>query len=232
MNKLNFLIASILLIFVGAAFPQNRAPERDVQFWTDTQIIFPLLKKKDDKGKESDKLTFSLLGTFRAGRNVTHPVDERIGFGFDYQINKYLSFTPSYLYRAGQPFRGRKEFEHRLRFEVNAEKKWKNFSIKDRNRVEYRIRHSRGDSVRYRNKITLKVPVKKNGKEIFAPFVADEPFYDFREKAWTRNEFSAGISKKLSKSVSSDFFYLLQNNRGNSFKYVNVFGVNLKFRID
>ena len=232
MKKINFLGFLFFLFFSFTAYSQTTPPEDDVQFWNDTQVIFPLIKSKDSKGKEFDRLTFSLLGTLRVGRNVSRPVDERVGVGFDYTVNKYITLSPSYIYRAGQPYRGRKEYEHRVRFDLSLEKKWSYFSIKDRNRVEYRIRNSRGDSVRYRNKIQLKVPVKQNDKEIFAPFVADEPYYDFRENAWTRNELSAGISKKFNNNVSADFFYLWQRNRGNAFKNVNAFGVNLKFRVD
>ena len=232
MKKINFLGFLFFLFFSFTAYSQTTPPEDDVQFWNDTQVIFPLIKSKDSKGKEFDRLTFSLLGTLRVGRNVSRPVDERVGVGFDYTVNKYITLSPSYIYRAGQPYRGRKEYEHRVRFDLSLEKKWSYFSIKDRNRVEYRIRNSRGDSVRYRNKIQLKIPVKQNDKEIFAPFVADEPYYDFRENAWTRNELSAGISKKFNNNVSADFFYLWQRNRGNAFKNVNAFGVNLKFKVD
>lgn len=230
MKKL-IILSALVLLFSVSVFSQT-PPENDVQFWHETQLSFPLIKAKDEKGKEVEKLSFFISGTLRVGRNVSRPVDERIGAGFDITVNKYLSITPSYLYRAGQPFAKRKEYEHRLRFDVSLEKKWSSFSIKDRNRIEYRIRHSRSDSVRYRNKIQLKFPVKQSGKEIFSPFVATEPFYDFREKAWTRNELSAGISKKFSSNASADFFYLWQRNRGNVLRNVNVFGVNLKFKID
>lgn len=171
-------------------------------------------------------------GTLRFGRNLTHFVDERIGFGIELRANKYLTFTPSYIYRADQPFAGRKEYETRLRFDVGLEKKFKSFSIKDRNRIEQRFRNSRADSTRYRNKFQLIIPVKKDGKENFAPFVANEVYYEFQSKRLTRNEFSAGIAKKFNPHFTAEFFYLLQNNRGNILKYVNAIGVNLKFKID
>lgn len=232
MKKINFLPVIFILFFISAANSQIAPPENDVQFWNDTQVSFPLIKSKDSKGKEFDRFSFSLLGTFRAGKNISRPIDERIGFGFDYTINQYASFSPSYIYRAGQPVVGRKEFEHRVRFDLNLEKKWKKFSIRDRNRVEYRIRHSRSDTVRYRNRFQFRVPVKKNDKEIFTAFVGTEPFYDLSSKTWFRNEISAGISQKLTGSASADFFYIWQRNRGNVLKNVNVIGVNLKFTVD
>jgi hypothetical protein len=231
MNK--FLIfAAFLLSANFCAFAQTDPPEDDVQFWNETTVSAPLLKKKDENGKDVEKIGVFVFGNLRVGRNVSRPVDERIGAGLDFYVNKYLTFSPSYLYSAAQPYKGRKEFEHRVRFDLTAGKSWSKFSIKDRNRVEYRIRHSRSDSVRYRNRITLSVPVKKDDKEIFTPFVADEVYYDFSEKEWSRNEFSAGISKKFNKNYSADFFYLLRNNTGNVLKRINVFGVNLKIKID
>lgn len=223
MNKTISSIAFIILIAISVK--AQSAPERDTQFWNETTVSIPI-KNTDDK------LSVFISGTLRMGQNVRHFVDERIGAGFEYKFNKNISYSSSYLYRAGQPLKNRKEYEHRVRFDLSLENKWKNFSLKDRNRVEYRIRHSRSDSVRYRNKIQLKIPVKKDGKELFAPFIADEPYYEFSVKKFTRNEFSAGISKKFSKNFSADFFYMLQNNRGNSFKYVNIGGVNLKFTVD
>lgn len=231
MKKIFYLL-SILTLFCTIDLSAQTPPENDTQFWSDAQVSFPLIKKKDAKGKEIEKLSFFVSGTLRVGRNVSHLTDERIGAGFDITLNKYVTLTPSYLYRAGQPFANRKEYEHRLRFDVSLEKKWSKFSLKDRNRIEYRIRHSRSDSVRYRNKIQLKIPVKDDGKEIFAPFVATEPFYDFQAEAWTRNELSTGISKKFTSNASADIFYMWQRNRGNVLKNLNIIGVSLKFKVD
>lgn len=235
MNKI--LAPCFLLLFVINSYSQSSAPERDTQFWHETTVSFSPCKTKNCDIKFLDSFSGFVSGTLRVGRNITHPVDERIGGGIDMKFSKYFTFSPSYLYRAGQPFEGRKEYEHRVRFDATLENKWDSFSLKNRNRLEYRIRHSRNDSVRYRNKTTLKFPIRKDDKELFSPFVADEPFYDFREKEWTRNEFSAGIGKDFKgkffgaskdKKITLEFFYMLQNNRGNSFKYVNIFGAYLK----
>ena len=229
MKKL--LLSTVVILFCAAAvFPQtNSSPETDTQFWSETKVYFPLVKKTDENGKKTDRMSFFIAGNLRTGQNFRHFVDERIGAGIDLTLTKNVSVSTSYLYRAGQPLKNRKEFEHRVLFDLNLENKWKTFSIKDRNRIERRIRNARSDSTRYRNKIQLKIPVKKDGKEIFAPFVADEPYYDFSQNKWNRNEFSAGINKKIFGKVSADFFYLLQTNDTQILKTVHVFGVNLKF---
>ena len=231
--KINFLLLALTIFFCSNLhFSQTAQPETDFQIWNETQLIFPIVKEKDSQGKQTEKVLFFITGNLRFGRKLPRLVDERIGFGFDFKVNKYVTLTPSYLYRAGQPFQGSKEYENRLRFAVNLEKKWKTFSLRDRNLLEYRLRHSRADSVRYRNKFQFNYPVIKDKKEMFTPFAANEVFYDFREKTFTRDEVSLGLSKKLNKNQTIDFYYLLQANKSGALKYLNVFGVNLKIKVD
>lgn len=228
-----FFVAQFLILSLNAN-AQTTSDNDDVQFWNETTLTFPLLKTTDKTGKKSTKLSGVLIGSLRVGRNVSDFVDERIGFGLDYKINKYFKFSPSYLYIAAQPSVNRKEFEHRLRFDFSAEKKWSHVTLKNRTRVEHRIRHSRSNSTRIRNRTQLVFPIKNSkGKEIFAPFVGDEVYYDFTEEKWSRNEFSAGIGKKFTNNFATEFFYLLRTNaRPTSLRTVNVFGVNLKFTVD
>lgn len=231
--KFPYLFFLIIFCSISAASQTTSpSPEADFQFWNETQIAAPLVKSKDKNGKDFERVTLFISGSLRGGGNYSRFVDERIGFGFDFKINKYLTLTPSYFYRAAQPFQNRKEYENRFRFAATLENKWTRFSVRDRNLVEYRSRNSRTDSVRYRNKLQFNFPVQKNKKEIFAPFVADEIFYDFHDEAWTRNELTLGIGKKFTPTFSADFFYLYQRNRGNVLKNVNSLGVNLKFKFD
>jgi hypothetical protein len=229
-----FRFAALFTIFLCSIqiFSQTVPPESDVQAWSEVQLTFPVIKKKDEKGKEFDQLTFFLVGNLRFGQNLRHFVDERIGFGLDFRVNKNLSLTSAYLYIAAQPLKNRREFENRLRLAATVEKKFRRFSLKDRNLFEYRIRNSRSDSTRYRNRLTFAFPVLKNDKEIFSPFAANEIYYDFSTKNVTRNEVSAGISRKINSNVSTDIFYLWRRNRGNVLTNVNVIGANLKIRID
>lgn len=216
-------------IFVVPTFGQTTSPKSDFQIWNESQIIIPL--KKSEKLK-TERVSLIFYGILRGGKNQKSLIDERIGVGFEFRLNQYVTFTPSYIYRAGKSSENTKEYESRLRFDVGLEKKFKHFSIKDRNRIEQRFRNSHADSTRYRNKFQVTIPVKKNKKEIFAPFVATEPYYEFQSKHWTRNELTIGIAKKFNPNFSAEFFYMLQNNRGNTLKYVNVAGVNLKIKID
>jgi hypothetical protein len=221
----------ILLFSAIVVFGQSTPPETDFQIWNETTFVLPLVKSKDDKGKSFDRLSALFIGTIRFGQNRFAPVDERVGGGFDLVLNKHFNASPTYLYIATQPARGRREFEHRLRFDVIYNHKFKHFSIKDRNRVEYRVRHSRADSVRYRNKFTLSIPVNRDGKELFTPFISDEVYYDFTAEQWSRNDFSPGIAKKFTDKLSGEFFYIWRHNRSGLPKTVHALGFNLKVKL-
>lgn len=221
-----------LVLAVTTTSAQTTAGERDFQVWSETVVNVPLVKKKDSKGKEYKDLSLLFIGSIRLGRNKLFPVDERVGIGFDKRINKYVSITPTYIYKYAEQSPGRKDIEHRVRFDTTLSFAYKELSIKDRNRVEYRIRHSRPDTVRYRNRITFKHPVKKDGKTIFSPFVADEVFYDFRDGRFFRNEFAAGIERKVTSNFTAEIVYLNRYNTGGLPKYINAIGVNFKIEID
>lgn len=229
--KLNLLLLSSVLALASSVYAQSTVPNTDFQVWNETSFALPVAKGKDAKGKSFDRLTLLLLTSLRFGQNRLALTDERIGGGFDLVLDKNFSFSPTYLYIGAQPGRGRREFEHRVRFDLTYSHKFKNFSIKDRNRVEYRMRHFRDNSVRYRNKFTLSVPVKSEGKELFAPFISTEPYYDFAAKQWSRNDFSPGIAKKFNDNLSADFFYLWRHNRSGLPKNVHALGVNLKIKL-
>lgn len=225
-----FFCTAFLLLFASASlFSQTLPPEENSQIWNEIQVTIPLVKSKD---KKVERVSLFLFGTLRQNSNLEYFIDRRIGFGFDFRINDRLRISPSYFYRYGQPFRGRREFENRLRLDVNWEKNFEHFTIKNRSRIEHRLNNSRSDITRYRNRVQFIFPIKKDNKKFFDLFVGTEPFYEIQSKRWTRNEFSVGIIKKLTPHFSTEFFYTLQNNQGNFLKYVNIFGANLKVKID
>ena len=224
----------LLLAAISAISSIARAQEApgDFQVWNETTLVFPVVKVTGDDGKEVDRLSLLVLGTLRLGQNRLYPVDARAGAGLDLRLNKYLNVSPTYVYRRGEALRNRKEYEHRLRFDATIGNRWKNFSIRDRSRLEYRIRNSRSDSVRYRNKFTFAFPVKHKNKEIFSPFIADEWYYDFTAKQFSTNEFNVGITRKLSPNTSADIYYVRRDFKNGQIRYVNGIAVNLKIRID
>ena len=137
-----FAFIFLIFFFSVSGFSQTNLPENDFQVWNETQVFVPLKKSED---KKSDRISLIFYGTLRASRNLETISDKRAGLGFEFRFNKYLTFTPSYLYIADHNIRGARTYESRFRFDLGLEKKFRHFSIKYRNRVEHRLRYSRID---------------------------------------------------------------------------------------
>lgn len=69
-KQISLLLVSCVTFFcfMRTTFAQTSAPENDTQLWTDVQLQHWLNKKKT--------VDLIFTGTFRLGRNVSHPVDE------------------------------------------------------------------------------------------------------------------------------------------------------------
>lgn len=208
-------VSLLLLIPVSAQLDQT-----DNQQWTDVQLAIPVTTQFD----------FNLLGTLRLGRDITHPVDERVGVGFTFRVNKYVTVSPNYLHIGMQPFAGRRIWENRLTFPVQLRFNVGQFRLSDRNQFERRIRNSGVRSTRYRNRFQVEHPIGSD-KLALSLFIADEVFYDWTFDRWVRNRFSVGGSKVFNKHFTQDFYYLRQNDGVSVPGDLNVIGTTLRFRL-
>lgn len=224
MKQISLLLVSCvaLFCFTRTTFAQTPAPENDTQLWTDVQLQHWLNKKKT--------VDLIFTGTFRLGRNLSHPVDERAGLGFAFKLGKYLTFTPSYLYIATQPSVGRKGYENRLTADGTVKFNLGEYTFIDRNLVERRLRNSQADSTRYRNRLRIERPAKLSSKE-YRFFIADEVFYDWSVNEWVRNRFSVGANTVFKTRYTGELYYLRQNDGRSRPGDLHVIGTSLKIRL-
>jgi hypothetical protein len=230
MKRIAVAIAWIAILALGAA-AQTVGENSDIVGWSDLTLIVPL-KKRDENGKRVDQWILNVGGVLRMGRNLKRPVDERGLLSLNYRINKNFTVGSGYLYRRFRPTEARRQYEHRLMFFLLSEKKWTNVTFRNRSLTTYLVKHSRPDTVVYRNRAQLNFPIMKKKKEVVTPFVADEPFYDFREKRWFRNDFFLGVSKQFNPKFGADLFYVRQGFNLGSLRQTNGFGISLRYRID
>ena len=136
----------------------------------------------------------------------------------------WLKLEPGYHHQWSEARNGSDAEEHRLFLAATPGWSVGRFHMEDRSRIEFR--HIDGvDDWRYRNKGKLNVEV---GARWYAcePFVADEVFYGARAGEWTRNRFSIGIEKPLTKELSTELYYLIESNRrGRDWDAFHVLGV-------
>ncbi len=198
----------------------SKVPKADTESWNDVQFTIPL----------STKVDFLIQGTVRIGNNLTTPVDERWGFGFNYRIQKYITVNELYFHREATPPNGKHEDEDRLSFGATLNIPIGGFTLVNRNWLERRWRHPQVDAWRYRNRVRLERPFKIN-KAKFTGYVSDEVFYDWSLHDWVRNRFSVGANHAFNKHFTLEVYGMRQNDGRTRPGDINVLGTMLRFRL-
>jgi len=195
--------------------PATRA---DNQVWSELQLAVPI----------SDKIDLVLLGVVRFGRNVSRPVNERVGAGILVRCGRYLTLLPSYLYVASQPTSINHSTEHRITLEVTPKFPIRSFVVSDRNRVEFHFHSPSPNFVQYRNRMQIEHALPLHDLH---GFVADEVFYDSVASAWIRNRFYLGVAKKVNKHSALEIYYVRQNDGHSRPGDINALGSTFKIRL-
>jgi hypothetical protein len=181
-------------------------PTEDHQFWNEFQLV-------KHTGKKTDLV---LIGVLRIGRDWARPVDERVGVGYAFKLNKFLTVMPTYLHVEYQPYPTRVIHEERLVLNVTGKASLGKFTFTDRNLIERRVRPSVKDFTVYRNRLQIDHPAHL-GHFAFKPYVADEVWHSTQtgargEFGWFRNRISVGMIKQLTEHLSGDIFVLYQSD--------------------
>jgi hypothetical protein len=178
---------------------QSDNPNLDSQFWPDTQANIRI----------APNLNLVLFGTIRLGRNDSAFVNEQAGIGLNRVWGRYLSSSVQYRYIKSEPTPERQAREHRIHMDITPRIYLVHkFVLTDRNRVEWRDVNSR-TSWRYRNRLQLERGMAFRQIKLI-PYLAIEPYYDTRFKAWNRTQLFSGARVPITKHVTFDGFYMRQ----------------------
>ena len=209
-----------VLFCVTNSRSQSAVPESDTQSWNDLQVTIPLSKKAE----------FVITQTLRIGDNLTKFVDEREGFRFNYQIQKYVTLQTLYFHRDAKAPNARPEREERITLGANIRVPLGKFNLNTRNWIEHRWRDPQPDAWRYRNRIQLDHPFKI-GKKKFNWIINDEVFYDSFLNDWVRNRFSVGASHAFNKHLTLEMYVMRQNDGRSRPGDINIIGTVWRVRL-
>lgn len=211
-----------LLIGTAVVASAQAVPDRsDTQSWNDVQLTVPLSKKVD--------LVTKL--TLRFGNNVTEFAENRILFGFAFKPVKNLTITPFYWQVHSRNLRtGKYSDEHQLDVAAVYRLPVGKYGLTHRSTYEYRMLPS-GNSWRYRALAGVDRSLPKKWIKNSKVFATAEVFYDSKPREWTRTRFSVGISRKLTKQLTLDLFYLRQNDGHSHPGDLNVIGTTWKMHL-
>jgi hypothetical protein len=215
-----WLISTLLFLSFISINGQNSSlvQQDDNQSWNDVQLTVPMSKKVD----------FVTQITGRFGKNISRLNDGRFQFGFVYKPDKKWSFHPFYWNIKARDSRSRFRIEHRLNFRIGYKFPIKKFGLSHRSWFEYRIRGT-GNSWRYRPSLTFEKELPKKFKSKF--YVTEEVFYDSILDKFSRNRFTVGINRTLTKKLSVDVYYMRQNDGNSRPGDLNVIGTTWRIKL-
>lgn len=205
-----------LLVSISAAGQDNA----DIQSWNDVQVTVKLNKKVD---------LFS-VATLQFQKNLTQVKDGRFAIGITLKPSDSLSITPFTTLLRFRRSSG--EFRTEYRFSLRAVYRFpvKRFRLSHRSQIEYRFRPG-ANSWRYRPSLTVEKAIPKSFASGLKIFATEEPFYDSASGRFSRNRFSIGVNKVLTKKLSVDIYYLRQGDNFSSPGTIDVIATAWKIKL-
>src|SRR5688572_3508176 len=217
---------AILIIVLGGSIlmweisAQTLQPQDDTQLWNEIQLTVPLTKHFE----------FYTAATARLGGNVTRMNDGRYAIGFGWKPTKSLHILPYYWHIKMRNALGQFRTENRLSVRATYRFPIKQFGLIHRSTYEYRSRRPL-TAWRYRFGMLVEKELPKKFLSSAKAFIGDEVFYDSLLNRISRNRFTAGINKGLSKQLSVDIYYLRQNDRFSRPGNLHVMGVTWRVKM-
>jgi len=219
-NRKVLLFIFLQLFFASPIFSQiNNTDEsrRDTQFRGEVEIAVPLYKE----------LYLTVGGDLRLGQAAKNRfVRGEAGFLYIQKLGRFFTVAPRYRYRAAQEFSGKSESENRLSLDGIVNFKIRKFAVTDNNLFEFRFQRS-GYSQRYRNRLKVSHPIEITKTKIDL-FASDEVYYEWEERAWTRNRFKVGFGNTVGERAGYEIYYMRQNDGFSRPGDLHVFGIEFE----
>jgi uncharacterized protein DUF2490 len=218
---LPYLLLGLLPAKVSSA--QNALPASDSddsQLWTAVQFALPL--------RERTQLILS--GSFRQGRDFSHPVYETGGASVRFWLSRYFAFSPIYQFVATQYYPGVHTRENRLSINGVVSVPIKRLVLDNMHQFDQRFREPQ-NSIRYRSRVQLEWPFRFHDAD-YRLFCWEEAYYDWSPHAWSRNRIAVGGGKRVNSNLALDLFFLKQNARFSRPRDVNAIGITFRIQLD
>jgi hypothetical protein len=213
-----FVVAVVTIVLISdTCFAYD---DGDLQYWSTGGVSFDIDKDWRFTFKEEFRLKES------GGQLYYHHSEA----GFLYKsLSDWIDLGLNYRQAFEKDSEGEWRQENQPSLSVTLKSKLFGFDLSDRSRLEYRDREIKKDIWRYRNKLTIRLPLEFTGLKL-KPYLADEVFINLDEEGYNNNRLYVGVSFELSKNLTGDVFYLWQSSRsGGGRKDINVLGTALKF---
>ena len=215
------ILFTVLVLSIGSySQTMPTADNDDLQLWNDISVTVAVNKKLD--------LVFPL--GFRLAKDLDQVNEGRVGAGFTYKPSDSFSVSPFYVLVRYRNSAGKFKTENRYHLRFIYKFPTKGFGLSHRSQFEYRVRPG-ANTWRYRPSITIEKQLPEKFVKGLKIFATEEPFYDSASGRFSRNRFSVGFNKTLTKKVSFDIYYLRQDDNNSTPGTLDVIGTALKIKL-
>ena len=225
MSRLSKITICFIAALICAGFlsgPCFAFDDGDFQYWSSAKVSFDINKDWQCNFEEEFKFGDD------AGELYYHHSDlgfvyrsfaDWIDLGFNYRQISERSDSE-----------GEWTQENRPHLNVTLKGQLFGLNVSNRSRFEFRDVEDNEDHWRYRNKVTVKLPLELTELKL-KPYLADEVFVPLNDDNITKNRVYAGVSFKVLENMTGEVFYLWQSSRSaGDWNDINVLGTWLKFR--
>jgi hypothetical protein len=171
----------------------------------------------------TDRLNLTIPLVARNSFSLADPQLAGGGPILDFRVNQYVGLSGGYLF-VSLPNTGKGYNVNVPLASATVHSSIKRVRFSDRNRFE-KLFGLPGSPARYRNKVTIDLPLA-SGR--WTPFLSNEIFYDFSQRAWTQNRFQIGIGRRLTPTLKLDTYFLERSDLRVSNNNVHAIGLTLE----
>jgi hypothetical protein len=216
MRRVSCLLFGFIVALGARAYAYD---DHDFQVWNTDAEEFKI--DKDSKVVMEEE--------FRWGNNASEFYYHHYDAGYFYNLKKWLNVGGGYR-QVYQLSKGKFKAENEPYVTATLLFEKKGFAFDSRNRLEYRHFGYQDDSLRYRNKFTLKFPWKFTKLQM-QPYVSDEVLIGIGPSITelNQNRLYAGFGANLTKNLKAELYYMLLSSKSSGiWNDANVLGTKFK----
>lgn len=192
----------------------------NLEYWQTTGISLDVNKD----------LAIHVEQEFRVGRQNVNPYLYSINLGLVYKsLADWVDIGFDFKKEYEKDNNGKFRQENRPHLNVTLKGRLFDLGLSSRSRFEYRDREDKKNLWRYRNKVTLKLPLALTKLKL-TPYLADEVFINLDGEGFNKNRLYSGVSFDLSKHMKGSVYYMWQSSRSDGgWEDISVLGFALIF---
>ena len=204
---------AFLLLVPNAVFAGD---DSDWEFWNDYSVAWGVTENW--QAKVTAQLKFQ--------DDMSDYYYYHIDGGLSRKLTEWFKLSFNYRYIESDSSSGW-NYENRPHVTGQFYWQWGTFSFSDQNRFEYRDREASENTWRYRNKLTMKPPLKWTEYDI-QPYAAGEALYSTKISSWNQYRLTAGFDSKPADLFIINLYYMfMSTEKSDGWSDTNVLGLIL-----